>query len=119
MIQDDFIFRLFFGSLAAMALSIVFFAVCIFLAGKIISAKENKPGNAVKVALIAFLIGIAVKMLSFIDAIFLVALQFFGALFAIKYFYKNNYSNAAILLAIATIIFIILELLTAPWIIGA
>ncbi|MDD5163300.1 MAG: hypothetical protein PHD95_03775 [Candidatus ainarchaeum sp.] len=118
MIQDDFIFRLFFGSLLAMALSIVFFAVCIFLAGKITSEKENTPQNAIQVALIAFLIGIAIKMLSFVDTIFLVALQFFAALFAIKYFYKNNYSNAAILLVIALIIFIILEWLTAPWIIG-
>lgn len=118
MIQDDFIFRLFFGSLMSMVLTIVFSAVCVFLAGKILGQNENTAKNAILVALLFFIIGIIVKMLGFIDSIFLAAIQFFGSLVAIKYFYKTDYTNAAFLLVIATIIFIILEWAVAPWILG-
>ena len=118
MIQDDFIFRLFFGSLTAMVLSLVFFALCLFLAGKILNTKENTPRNAIQVALIAFLIGILIKMLSFIEPIFMLPIQFFGALAAIKYFYKTDYPSAALLLVLTVIIFTIIEWAVAPWLLG-
>lgn len=108
MVAGDFLFSLFFGSFVTLLLNIVFLAVCLFLAGRILNIKRNSAKNAVQVALIALLIGLLIILFPFIGTIFLLAIEFFAMLFAVKIIYKTDYYNALVLLVLATVVFAVI-----------
>ncbi|MBN1940795.1 MAG: hypothetical protein JW772_01280 [Candidatus Diapherotrites archaeon] len=109
MFEGDFLLHLFFGSFLEMVLSIVFFAIGLYLAAKLLDLKENSRENVLRITLIAFVFAIGGIFFQYVDYWFLMAIQFIATLIAVKHFYKTDYPDAFGAVIVANILFILIK----------
>jgi len=100
----NFFAQLFIGSLVSIALNIVFFALGIFFAAKLLNMQKNSLAKAVAISVIGLVVSFAPKIFFLFDSFFSLLLMFAVMVVAIKIIYKCDWLNALFNLIIATVI---------------
>lgn len=100
----NFFAQLFIGSLVSIALNVVFFALGIFFAAKLLNMQGNSLAKAFCVSLIVFIVSFIPKIFFFVDSFFSLLILFIVLVGAIKTVYRCDWLNALLNLIIATAI---------------